>query len=109
MNKLLLGILAGLLMFNVNLLAQDNKTLPASEVENLEGQKVNTADFANDGKPMVISFWATWCKPCIKELKTIHDMYPDWQDETGVKVIAISIDDACQCFWLGLRSLFGQE
>ena len=48
----------------------------------------------NDGKPIVISFWATWCKPCIKELNNIAEVYEDWQDETGVKVIAISIDDA---------------
>ncbi|MFK7923457.1 MAG: TlpA family protein disulfide reductase [Bacteroidia bacterium] len=94
MNKLLLLILGGLMLISVGLQAQENKTLPTTEVETLEGQKVSTADFDNDGKPMVISFWATWCKPCIKELKAIHDLYPDWQDETGVKVVAISIDDA---------------
>lgn len=82
------------MLTSVGLQAQENKTIPSTEVETLEGQKVSTADFDNDGKPMVISFWATWCKPCIKELKAIHDLYPDWQDETGVKVIAISIDDA---------------
>jgi cytochrome c biogenesis protein CcmG/thiol:disulfide interchange protein DsbE len=43
---------------------------------------------------MVISFWATWCAPCKKELNAIHEVYEDWQDETGVKVIAVSIDDA---------------
>jgi len=94
MNKILLVIFGGLLMMNLSLQAQENKTIPATEVETLDGKKVSTGDFDNEGKPMVISFWATWCKPCIKELKTIHDMYPDWQDETGVKVVAISIDDA---------------
>ncbi len=68
--------------------------LPSVNVEGLEGGIFNTADFDNDGKPMVISFWATWCKPCIKELDNISDVYEDWQEETGVKVIAISIDDA---------------
>jgi cytochrome c biogenesis protein CcmG/thiol:disulfide interchange protein DsbE len=74
--------------------AQDGNTLPNAEIENMEGLKVQTADFSNDGKPFIISFWASWCKPCIKELTAIHDLYEEWQEETGVKVIAISIDDA---------------
>jgi thiol-disulfide isomerase/thioredoxin len=43
---------------------------------------------------MIISFWATWCKPCIKELTTIADVYEEWQEETGVKLYAVSIDDS---------------
>lgn len=68
--------------------------LPSSNVKNLKGEVVNTSTFDNNGKPMIISFWATWCKPCIRELITIADEYEDWQDETGVKLIAMSIDDA---------------
>jgi peroxiredoxin len=43
---------------------------------------------------MIILFWATWCKPCIQELKTMHEIYEEWQEKTGVKIIAISIDDS---------------
>ena len=49
---------------------------------------------ANIGKPMIISFWATWCKRCKGELNSIAEEYEDWVDETGVKLIAVSIDDA---------------
>ena len=68
--------------------------LPGVQLKDLSGKPVNTAKLTNNGKPMIISFWATWCKPCIRELKAIHELYPDWQDETGVRIIIVSIDDA---------------
>lgn len=75
-------------------IAKKNWDLPSAMVRDLDGANVDTKSFENDGKPIIISFWATWCKPCVLELNTIADEYYDWQDETGVKLIAISIDDA---------------
>lgn len=68
--------------------------LPSVIVKDLRGQSVNSNTFSNDGKPMIINFWATWCMPCKRELNNIAEVYPDWVDETGVKLIAVSIDDA---------------
>lgn len=68
--------------------------LPSVQLKDLEGKTVNTTELSNDGKPFVISFFATWCKPCNRELKAIHEQYADWQEETGMKVIAVSIDQA---------------
>lgn len=67
--------------------------LPSVQLKNLDGKTVDTATLSNDGKPFVISFFATWCKPCNRELKAINEVYPDWQDETGMRLIAISIDE----------------
>lgn len=72
----------------------DTGKLPSATVKNLNGSTINTNTISNHGKPMIISFWATWCKPCKKELDAIHEEYAALQKETGVKLIAISIDDA---------------
>ena len=85
-------LLAALVLggFTVSIHAQ----LPAVTLKTLEGKTVDTSTLENGGKPFIISFFATWCHPCNRELKAIHEVYPDWQDETGVKLIAISIDQA---------------
>lgn len=75
-------------------IAKKDWQLPAVSVRTIDGKSFSTGDLDNDGKPMIVSFWATWCKPCVLELSTIADVYEDWQAETGVKLVAISIDDA---------------
>ena len=77
---------------------QATRHLPAIDIKTLEGKLFNTSAFENKGKPIIISFWATWCKPCVNELVNISEVYPDWQKETGVKLIAVSIDDARNSF-----------
>ncbi len=68
--------------------------LPNITLKDINGKTVNVAELSNDGKPIIIDFFATWCKPCAREIAAIHEVYPDWQEETGVKVILVSIDEA---------------
>lgn len=95
--KNLLLLITLLVIFNYSHAQEDTKNygkVPAVEVKTLDGNTFNMSDISNDGKPIIITFWATWCKPCIKEHDAINDVYEDWVDETGVKMIAISIDNA---------------
>lgn len=68
--------------------------LPNVRLQDINGNTVQTGAISNNGKPVILSFWATWCKPCLRELKAIHELYPDWQDETGVKMYIVSVDQA---------------
>ncbi len=94
MKKIILGALTSLLMLTVNAQNTGSRKIPAAKVKNLKGSEVSTDLLTNDGKPMVVSFWATWCKPCMNELSAIAENYEEWQAETGVKLIAVSIDDS---------------
>ena len=92
MRKLFLSLLATILISTLSI--AQNRTLPSIDVKTLEGGSMNITALENNGQPIVLSFWATWCKPCKKELNTIAEVYEDWQDETGVKLVAISIDNS---------------
>ncbi len=68
--------------------------LPPVSLTALDGRTVRADTLHHPGRPTLVTFWATWCKPCLLELATLHRLYPQWQAETGVHIVAISIDDA---------------
>jgi thiol-disulfide isomerase/thioredoxin len=68
--------------------------IPSVTLKTIDGKTINTDTLNNGSKPFIISFFAAWCKPCLRELNAISEVYADWQDETGVKIFAVSIDEA---------------
>lgn len=71
--------------------AQTN--LPDISLKDLNGNEVALSEISK-GKTVVVSLWATWCVPCIRELDTIAEEYADLQDEMDFELYAISVDDA---------------
>ncbi len=88
--KTLIAFAAFILVFS-GLFAQDK--LPNVVLKDMAGNSVNLSELSNDGNPIVINFWATWCAPCKRELNAISELYDDWVEETGVKIYAVSVDD----------------
>ena len=68
--------------------------LPKVMLRDINGRQVQTDTLSNGGKPFIIDFFATWCKPCNRELSAISEVYDDWREKTGVKIYAVSIDQA---------------
>ena len=68
--------------------------VPSVTVENAKGEAVNTKSLLDEGIPMIVSFWSTSCKPCIRELDAIYDALPDWLEEVEFRVVAVSTDDS---------------
>ena len=91
MKNLILFFVA--VMISSAVFAQKTGKLPSVKLKDLQGNTVDTSTLSNNGNPIVICFWATWCSPCKRELNTYQELYEDWQDETGVKIVAVSIDD----------------
>ena len=84
-----------LFIFTLVLFAAAHKVsaqLPAVTLKTMDGKTVSTDTLRNNGKPFIVDFFATWCKPCNRELDAVSEVYQDWQDETGVRIFAVSID-----------------
>ncbi|HLP21930.1 MAG TPA: TlpA disulfide reductase family protein [Chitinophagales bacterium] len=70
------------------------KTIPSITLADMNGKQVDVASYTKTGKITVLSFWATWCVPCKKELTNIADVYDEWKKKYNMQIIAVSIDDS---------------
>lgn len=76
----------------LNFVVFSQQKVPSVQLKDINNKTFNTDSLGFEG-PVVFSFWATWCSPCKRELNTISELYEDWKEETGVTIVAVSIDD----------------
>ncbi|HRO73167.1 MAG TPA: TlpA disulfide reductase family protein [Saprospiraceae bacterium] len=72
----------------------NNNPFPSVSIKTLDGKSVNIQEYTNNGKITVVSFWASWCTPCKRELDAIHEIYDEWVEKYDIQLLAITIDDA---------------
>lgn len=88
------AVLMPCLAFAQDTTATKASSVPSVEIRTLDQKIVNSRDILTDTVPIVLSFWATWCKPCLKELSAFNDEMDTWKEEVDFRIVAVSIDDA---------------
>ena len=64
--------------------------LPDLSIRLLDGKRVRLSALLEEG-PLLVSFWATWCAPCKKEMRFLEEFHQKY-NENSFRVLAISTD-----------------
>ncbi|GGF69255.1 hypothetical protein GCM10010912_12950 [Paenibacillus albidus] len=66
--------------------------MPAPEFEatTLDGQKVRLKDY--QGQTVLINFWASWCKPCVREMPLLNEVHT--ASDSGVETLFINVGES---------------
>lgn len=86
------GMFAAATLLTIVVSAQSSKTLPDATVKTLDGKSVQIKSYVGKGKITILSFWATWCAPCKREMDAISEVYGDWKKDYDVQFLAVTID-----------------
>jgi thiol-disulfide isomerase/thioredoxin len=84
-------ILIILLLLTFKIYAQE---IPDAALETVDGDSISSEIFMQQSnKPIVLTFWATWCIPCLTELSATNEQIEVWKEKYSFDFYAISVDD----------------
>lgn len=79
-----------IILISVAVFAEDLKKAPSFRLESVNGQSVELDSLTQNG-PVLINFWASWCKPCKDELPDIYKIKKEFESK-GLHVVTITVD-----------------
>ena len=90
MKKMMLILFYLIFIAQIGAKVEIENKLPKMSLKMLNGKSTDVSSFLEDG-PILINFWATWCAPCIKEMKYL-DKFNKKYAESGFQVVSINTD-----------------
>lgn len=81
-------LVVGLLMSQFKLFQQNTLSVPQVVFTTITGKKIDMKDLK--GKPTIVTFWATDCASCIKEISPLIDLYDQFHPK-GLEIIAVAM------------------
>ena len=116
----LMGLILIVLLATTTGCAEDDPTglddVTAMVFELWDGGTTTLDDLVDNGRPLVVNLWATWCTPCLKEIPVLQDAHERgiWVGNDLVRFVGINVSDsptraAQQAEDLGMTYLQGRD
>ena len=90
LKKIIISCILSLIVYS----SSSQKFIPDLGLKTLNGESIRSVEAINQNGFTIISFWATWCIPCINELDAINEVISVWSEKEDITVLAISTDDS---------------